>query len=102
MSDSKSRRPPLHALVALDIIARLGKRSFSFWEFRTVTPSQWHSGATRLSLIALKRRGWVEFEDETITLTEAGHRAATTGEGVPPPKKNERRATRQRMPRGLF
>jgi hypothetical protein len=102
MSDSKSRRPPLHALVALDIIAQLGKRSFSFWEFRMATPSQWKSGSSRLSLTALERRGWIIFENETITLTDAGYLAATTGEGIPPAKKSERRASRQRMPHGLF
>ena len=105
MSEAKRRRPPLHALIALDVIARLGTRQFSWWTFKTALPVPGHSSIAQRALDALARRGWVLVQGETIVVTDAGYLAATTGEGVPPARTLQRhqpKTRHNRLPRGLF
>lgn len=105
MSEAKRRRPPLHALIALEVIAKLGRREFSWWAFKTAMPAAGHTSTAQRALDALERRGWVEVTGETIVVTDAGFRAATTGEGVPPPRSIQRRTSKtrhNRLPHGLF
>lgn len=98
------RRPPPYAIAALDVLAKVDRRQMPWGEFRAAM-AEWSSLDTSRAIASLERRGWVVFANERILITDAGYLAATTGEGVPGPRRVPRKVSKTkhaRLPRGLF
>jgi len=105
----KLARPPMpYTRDALLFIAELGRYRFAEPAFdESMHAKGWTRQETRSALAALERRAWVVKDGSAYVVTDAGHAAATTGQGVQPRPKNKRptsnhRVKSTRMPKGLF
>lgn len=103
MTPRKKRPLATSARTALELIADAGERRIPRWDFHLRMSQRGANGRDLLNAMStLARRDWVHSAGAYLIVTEAGWLAATTGEGVVPPRKITRLTGLQRMPPGLF
>ena len=102
------RRPPVYVLDALEFVAGETRDEIPIFRLQVLMGSRrWAPEFASRAVRALQLRCWVTFENGIIRITDSGHAAAMTGEGIPQAKKPKRpsaksRSKHARMPPGLF
>ncbi|MBX3501071.1 MAG: hypothetical protein KF889_16645 [Alphaproteobacteria bacterium] len=101
MPNSRTRRLPHAAAIALDVIADVGSRQIRVHEFELRMHQRGcDSRAVSEALRAFERRGWKEISGGMIEFSEAAYQAAQNG-GAEAPRRTHR-LRRQRAIPNLF
>ncbi|MBX3503357.1 MAG: hypothetical protein KF889_28265 [Alphaproteobacteria bacterium] len=90
-------------VIALEVIAAAGSRNlrradFELWMHQRGCDAR----EVARALTSLARRGWASLVGSSLSVTEAGHRAAMRGSIQPAASARRRRKPHARMPPGLL